>query len=150
MTCVGPKNQNQFSLLASLDPPPPNELNKMLSQRNSCGKDTPRDPAVKSQRHADPRCDLQQPCKPVSRPNGNYKSRFTDVRTSLSSMQSPHAHIGSRHQIGVTSFVKTKDPTVFPRQYHPDFKRNQTSLEGHHRGSVTRHLGELLWTLSTK
>lgn len=151
MTCVGPKNQNQFSILASLDASPPNELSRV--QRNPCGKDTPRDPAIKLQRHADQRCNPQQPCNPVSRQykNGYNQPRPANVRTSLSSLQSPHAHIGSRHEIGITLFVKTKDPTVTPpRHYLPYFKRNQSSLEWHHRDSVTRRLGEPFRTLVTK
>jgi hypothetical protein len=142
MTCVGPKNQNPFSLLASFNPPPPNELSQVLPQRNSCGKSTPRDPAIKLQRHADQRCDLQQPCTPVSRQNGFNKPRPAYVCTSLSSLQSPHAHIGSRHEIGIMLCVKTNHTTVTPPHYLPDFKTNQSSLEWHHRDSVNRRPGE--------
>ncbi|KAH0834926.1 hypothetical protein J3R83DRAFT_10610 [Lanmaoa asiatica] len=122
MTCVGPRNYNQFNLLDSLNLPPPNELNQVLPQGNSFKKGTFRDStlvASKLQRNADQHCDLQRPYN-VPRQSGNNKPRFTEVRASLLSLQSAHSYHrlqtpGRNNVIHRVNQPNCYSPTVLPR-----------------------------------
>ncbi|KAF8137065.1 hypothetical protein EV363DRAFT_1156610 [Boletus edulis] len=131
MACVGTKKQNSFSPLDTLSPPPPNQSSRAQHQRNPLKKGPVQDSspiAVKSQQNGDQRYD-QRKQPNAARPNARKKSNVPSVCISLSSLQLPDARIGSRHEIGITPSVKTKDPGFAPPRYHPDFRTNQSMLE---------------------
>ena len=148
MACVAPRNANPFSLLDSLNPPPPNELTQILPQRNPLRKGTTRDPtpvpAKLGPQNTDQR-DLQRQRNPHHR---QTKPGFADVRAPLLDLRLTHPYICPRHQVESKTLV---DPTITPPHYLPDcktYKTIQSSREYHQIGYVAQRLGETFHSLS--